>query len=162
MKKILSNILFKGILLLCLLFVFRIVFYYVQLSLHVDFSFSYRNIDGYENIIFVQNKTAYKRSFWGLQKTDETLPLLEDASSDKDDKALKKLKEVIGENYYLSQCIFSPDNTKILYVEIRPWGEGAPTDDENYYCKVLDLKTKKTITVFKGPQQYFKVYWFDS
>lgn len=60
---------------------------------------------------------------------------------------------------YIDQCVESPDGMRILYSEVCAWGEGAPTDDEDYYYKVLDLRDMSLVTIYKCPMRRYKLYW---
>ena len=103
---------------------------------------SYRKIDGYEDIFFVSNDKIYKRTFGGLKRVDgDTLNLKEENVPD---EGYEKLRAIVGDEYYIEQYVFSPDESKILYEEVHPWGAGAPTDDEDIYYDVSVRKRLPT------------------
>lgn len=141
---------------ICLLL--RILWYFPSHYGHVDLTQSYRKIDGYEDIIFVSGDACYKRTFWGLKKVNEDVSN-QNKESTSSDEGYESLRAIVGDEYYIEQYVFSPNGSKILYEEIHPWGAGAPTDDEDNYYKVVDLSDGSIVTLFKGPQQFFDVYW---
>ncbi|SEM71113.1 hypothetical protein SAMN04487770_1773, partial [Butyrivibrio sp. ob235] len=51
------------------------------------------------------------------------------------------------------------ESVVVVHEEMHPWGAGAPTDDEDIYFKVVDLNDGSIVTLFKGPQQFFDIYW---
>ncbi|MCR5778622.1 MAG: hypothetical protein K6G84_14575 [Lachnospiraceae bacterium] len=158
MKKIKKII---SILFICLLLALslRIVWFFAALNLRMDFSQNYRKIDGYEKIVFVEGDVAFKRSFWGLRKCDIDLTQFDEEGSMKETEAYRTVKSIVGDNIYISQCVESPDGNMILYSEAHPWGEGAPTDDEDHYYKVLDTRDMSIITIYKCPMKGYKLYW---
>lgn len=136
----------------------RFLWYFPSYYGHVDLSQSYRKIDGYENIIFISRDDCYRRTFWGLKKVDKDVSALKDEQTPTNEE-YTTLKAIVGDDYYIREYVYSPDCTKILYEEVHPWGEGAPTDDADNYYKVVDLSDGTIVTLFKGPQQCFDIYW---
>ena len=161
MKKVFKGIGITLLTIFCLLVVgvfLRILWYFPVHYGHVDLSQSYRKIDGYEDIVFVSREDCYKRTFWGLKKIEADAASFEKEESAYDE-GFEKLRPFVGDEYYIEQYAFSPDGTKAVYEEIHTWGEGAPTDDVDNYYKVVDLTDGSIVTLFKGPQQFFDIYW---
>ena len=158
--KRLKKIIVVVLILLLLALPVRIAWFLVSLNFKVDFSQEYRKVKGYEDIIFVQQDTAYKRAFWGLKEIPLDTASLGEESCYKDEKTYEMLKESREEDYYfISKMILSPDGNQVLYEEVRNWGGAAPTDDADIYYRVLNLTDGSIHTVYKMPIQRFNVYW---
>ncbi len=161
MKKVLKRIGLVVIMAFNLLLIFiilRFLWYFPSYYLHLDFSQNFRKVEGYEDIVFTCNDSAYSRTFWGLSKNAIDVTGLEKEQHESDE-IYEKLRSLVGNDYYIDQYVLSPDEDRILYEEMHPWGAGAPTDDEDIYFKVVDLNDGSIVTLFKGPQQFFDIYW---
>lgn len=133
-----------------------IVLYLSQFRL--DLSQDYRNIDGYENIVFKDPKSdqCFRLCAWGLIRT-ESYPEFEDHRDLVTSIEYQMLVEnTDAENVW--QAVSSPDGRYILYVERIYSGSGI-TDDENVYYKVYSAEDGTSITVFSGYKQFLLVDW---
>ncbi len=137
------------------------VFYYFALLAErpLDFSQDYRAVQGIENVVFWRdwNEQCYRRCFWGLQKTDDTIPTdkpyVSDASWD-------RLRDLVEIEHTLHQSIYSPNQDYILYCEIDyDFNHSGTTDDEYCYYKVYEMETGKIIPVFQGYRQWYSLLW---
>ncbi len=161
MKKVIRKvglIIITSVSLLLIFAVIKLLWYFLSHDLHLDFSQNYRKIDGYEDIVLANVDDSYRRTFWGLSRIDREIPQLEKAQNGSDE-IYEKLISLVGDDYYIDQYVLSPDGNRILFEEMHPWGEGAPTDSDDVYFKVVDINDGSIVTLFKGPQQYFDIYW---
>ena len=127
-------------------------------KMHMDFSQSYRKIDGYEKIIFVYGGEYYKRTFWGLKKIKGEIPDIDETELSETSEEYKKAISILGDDEYIRKSALSPDGNKVIVVEVHPWGYGM-TDAEDDYFKVVDLTDGSVVTVFKGSMQFFNACW---
>ncbi|EOS43071.1 hypothetical protein C809_03966 [Lachnospiraceae bacterium MD335] len=137
-----------------------ILYYFALLSgVPLDFSQDYRKIQGIENVVFWRNwdKQCYRRCFWGLQKTDDTV------SEDKayvSDASRDRLRDLVEIEHALQQSVYSPNQDYILYCEIdNDYNHSGTTDDEYCYYKVYEMETGKVITVFQGYKNWYNLVW---
>ncbi len=126
-------------------------------GLPLDFSQDYRTVQGIENIVFLNKRGCYKRCFWGLKKTDDTVPADMPHVSDESEDRLQDLIEI---EHTLIQSVYSPNQDYILYCEIdyNHYNSGL-TDDEYSYYKVYEMETGKVITVFQGYKNWYNLVW---
>ena len=158
--KRLKQVIVVVMILLLLALPIRIAWFLVALNFKVDFSQEYRKVKGYEDILFVQENTAYKRTFWGLKEIPLDTASLGEESCFEDEKTYEMQKDSREEDYYfISKMFLSPDRDQVLYEEVRAWGAGAPTDDNDIYYRVLNLTDGSIHTFFKMPMRQFDLYW---
>ncbi|MCR5804275.1 MAG: hypothetical protein K6G47_08420 [Clostridia bacterium] len=140
-----------------LVILFGTVLYLSQL--HLDFSQDYRSIDGYENIVFEnnRNKQCFHLCAWGLIKTKKPDGYTEHRDPDTASYEYQLIVEKANAKD-VQQVVSSPDGKYILYVEMIYSGSGL-TDDEDVYYKVYSIDDGKTVTIYSGYREYFLVDW---
>lgn len=126
---------------------------------HLDFSQDYRNIGGYEHIVFKDswNNQCFHLCIWGLVKTKNVVEFEEHRDFDRASYEYQLLAKRAGAEY-VTQVVPSPDGKYILYVENKYRGTGL-TDDEDVYYKVYSIDDDLSTTIFSGFKQFLLVDW---
>lgn len=127
----------------------------------MDLSQEYTSIDNYEGIILkdYDTNTAYKRSFWGLTKTDEPVDFSYHGEN-LNSNARKTLERLApGNAGHIGQCTISPDGRKILYMKANPSDEADPTDIVDCSYNVLNLDDGTVKEFFRNPRAGLGVEW---
>ncbi len=158
-KSKLKLLVFMGIIIGILMFI--VTFFWKAECHPYDFSQEYRQIEGYENIVFRDNGTEqdFCRSIWGLTVRNHSDGFTEHRSIDKNSNAYKILEEHTDlADTFVKQIVFSPDGNYILYVESVYRGTGV-TDDEDVYYRVYDIKNDTVVTIYSGHRAFLLVDW---
>lgn len=126
---------------------------------HINFSLSYRTVDGFENIVFKDsyNKQSFRLCPWGLIKTEDYDPFQSHLHFDRSSDEYQKLSERIDTSD-VYQIVRSPNEDYILFVEHKYRGTGV-TDDEDVYYRVYSMKDNSITTIFSGYRQFLLVDW---
>lgn len=126
---------------------------------HINFSLSYRTVDGFENIVFKDsyNKQSFRLCPWGLIKTEDYDSFQSHLQFDRSSNEYQKLRERIDTSD-VYQIVRSPNEDYILFVEQKYRGTGV-TDDEDVYYRVYSLKDDSITTIFRGYRQFLLVDW---
>ena len=144
------------------LFLVLAVMYFAMFIMgNVDFSQAYRNIGNYEGITFINTykHTAYKRTFWGLQEVDYKGISFDSQEIDRSSDAYKLAKAAAGADARIAGCTISPDGQYVLYLEAISMSQGASTDDDHIYYRVLNIKDGTVTTIYDGLYKCFWVTW---
>ena len=144
------------------IFLILLVLYFAMFIIgNVDFSQAYRNINNYEGITFVNvyKQTAYKRTFWGLQEVDYQGISFDSQEMDRSSDAYKLVRAAAGEEARIAVCTTSPDGQYVLYLEAISVSQGASTDDDHVYYRVLNKKDGTVTTIYDGVYKCFWVTW---
>lgn len=157
MKK--KNRVGKIILLIVIAGVSFVFYMIIQSQFHLDFSQSYRSIDGYENIVFKDNWSGqkFRRCLWGLIKVNDDAEFTDHKKIDRNSLEYRILSERI-EMHDVDQIVSSPDGRYILYVERIYRGTGI-TDDEDVYFRVYNISDDTITTIYSGFRQFLRVDW---
>ncbi len=128
---------------------------------NVDFSQSYRNIKNYEGITFTNTykHKAYKRTFWGLQEVAYPGVSVDRREIDQSSSAYELVRQKAGEHARITCCTTSPDGNYVLYAEAISISNGASTDDDHIYYRVLNLQDGSVTTIYDGAYKCFWVTW---
>lgn len=148
------------LLITCCIMILGIVIYIIYLSRgHIDFSQSYRKIDGFENILFKDawSEETFRLCVWGLLKTDYCEEFQDHRNFDRSSYEYQILMERVDTSG-VEQIVLSPDKDYILYVERIYRGTGI-TDDEDVYYRVYSIKDDTITTIFSGYRQFLLVDW---
>ncbi len=132
-----------------------------DLFLPLDFSQEYRQVEGYEGIIFEQNGwgKCFHRCFWGLKNIENVQAEALD-SSRKEDSSIQELTGRIDTEHTIEQSVYSPDGNYILYCEIAyNYTHSGMTDDEYCYYRVYERKSGRIITVYQGYREWYRMVW---
>ena len=158
----------------------------LKLSLHLDFSQSWRKVDGAEQIIFWDNwkNKGYGRTFYGLRVSGKTEKPSEEKKTidwlDNKEYAVSASGEYVAwydwENdqiqlceedgavissfdiaYSVNHIVFSPKENYILYCEIEYGGE--MTDDETCYYNVIEIESGEVYPIYSGYREWFDLFW---
>ena len=126
---------------------------------HLDFSQDYRNVEGYENIVFKdpQSNQYFRLCVWGLVKTEGP-----DEFEDHLNLVTPSEYQLLTENTdaeNIWQVVSSPDGRYILYMERINVGSGVTTDEEEVYYRVYSINDGTSITIYSGYRQYLLVDW---
>lgn len=131
---------------------------------HIDLSQQYRNVKGYETIIFKDswNNQCFKLCFWGLIRTESSSGFQDNRNYDKSSyEYLTLLDKTNVQEKNLEQVVLSPNGNYILYVERIYRGTGL-TDDEDVYYKVYSIKDDMVTVIYSGFKQFLLVDWKDA
>ena len=126
---------------------------------HLDLSQDYRNVEGYEDIVFKDLKSdqCFRLCAWGLIRT-ENYPEFQDHREISDipyDEYQSLIEHADGG--YIWQVVSSPDGRYILYVE-KVCSSGI-TDDEDVYYRVYSFDDGTITTVYSGHKEFLLVDW---
>ena len=125
---------------------------------HLDFSQDYKDLKGYENIVFKdpKSKKCFRLCAWGLVKTESPNEFEDPRYLLSPSEYQLLVENTDAENIW--QVVSSPDGKYILYVERIYRGTGT-TDDEDVYYKVYSIEDDKIITIYSGFRQFLLVDW---
>ncbi len=126
---------------------------------HFDFSQDYRNVEGYENIVFMdpKSKQCFRLCVWGLVRTEKP-----DGFEDHRDLVSPSEYQMLVENTdaeNIWQVVSSPDGRYILYVERINVGTGVTTDEEEVFYRVYSIEDGTSTTIYSGYRQFLLVDW---
>lgn len=157
-KKKINAILIAIFSIVVILFVLYGMILYLS-QFHLDLSQEYRSIDGYDNIVFKDNRNTqcFHLCAWGLVKTKNTDGFADHRNPDQASSEYQLIVEKSNAEH-VWQVVPSPDGKYILYVEKKYSGSGI-TDDEYVYYKVYSVDDGTTVTVYSGYRQYLLVDW---
>ena len=124
---------------------------------HFDLSQDYKNVEGYENIVFMepQSKQCFRLCVWGLVRTEKP-----DGFEDHREIVSPSEYQLVAENTdaeNIWQVVSSPDGRYILYGERINVGSGVTTDEEEVYYRVYSIEDGTVITVYSGYRQFLLV-----
>ena len=122
-----------------------LLFPMLKMTLHLDFSQEYRNVEGADQIRFLNNWSGkvYSRTFWGLRSVGEA-------------------EEIYDAQDSVSQPVISPDGRYLLFCEIEYGVNGGYSTDEEYcYYRVIDRENGDQYTIYSGYREWYQVYWED-
>lgn len=144
-----------------LILVVSIMYFLLFVLGNVDFSQSYRNINNYEGITFTNTykHKAYKRTFWGLKEIAYPGVSLDKREIDRSSSAYELVKRKAGEHARITCCTVSPDGNYVLYAEAVSISNGASTDDDHIYYRVLNIQDGSVTTIYDGVYKCFWVTW---
>ena len=128
---------------------------------HLDFSQDYRNVEGYENIVFKDSWSGqcFRLCTWGLIKTENDTEFEDHRNPDESSYEYRLLSEKTdAEMWQVDQIVSSPDGKYIMYVERVYRGTGV-TDDEDVYFKVYSIEDGTSTTIYSGYRQFLLVDW---
>ena len=126
---------------------------------HLDFSQDYRNVEGYENIVFKdpQSNQYFRLCVWGLVKTEGPDEFEAHLNLVTPSEYQLLTENTDAENIW--QVVSSPDGRYILYMERINVGSGVTTDEEEVYYRVYSINDGTSITIYSGYRQYLLVDW---
>ena len=126
---------------------------------HLDFSQDYRNVEGYENIVFKDSKSkkCFRLCAWGLVKTESPNEFEDHRYLLSPSEYQLLVENTDAENIW--QVVSSPDGRYILYMERINVGSGVTTDEEEVYYRVYSINDGTSITIYSGYRQYLLVDW---
>lgn len=132
-----------------------------KMSFRLDFSQSYRQIEGVENIVFGYGWKGelLQRKFWGLGKAKDAAKFNE---HDKEEQQIwiEELKGYIHSDNIIVKAVPSPDGKYILYCEIEyNYYKSDMTDDEYCYYRVYQIETGKIVTIYQGYREWYDLDW---
>lgn len=137
--------------------------YIISLFFRLDFSQDYRAVTGVENILFQSNAdrdSFYRRSFWGLERTDAPASY-EPHNVIVSDRKMEPeaVKDHIGD-IQVWQSVLSPDENYILYCEIEyNYKNTGVTDDEYCYYKVYNIETGEITVLYEAYREWYHLDW---
>ena len=126
---------------------------------HLDFSQDYKEVKGYENIVFKdpKSKKCFRLCVWGLVKTESPNEFEDHRDLLSSSEYQLLVENTDAENIW--QVVSSPDGKYILYVERINVGTGVTTDEEKVYYRVYSIDDGTNITIYSGYRQFLLVDW---
>lgn len=126
---------------------------------HLDFSQDYRNVEGYENIVFKdpQSNQYFRLCVWGLVKTESPDEFEDHLNLVTSSEYQLLTGNTDAENIW--QVVSSPDGRYILYVERINVGTGVTTDEEEVFYRVYSIDDGTSTTIYSGYRQFMLVDW---
>lgn len=126
---------------------------------HLDFSQDYKDVKGYENIVFKdpQNKQCFRLCAWGLVKTEKPNEFVDHRYLLSSSEYQLLVENTDAENIW--QVVSSPDGKYILYAEKINVGIGVTTDEEKVYYRVYSIDDDTSITIYSDYRQFLLVDW---